>query len=333
MLGLVAWFSFCALIIVVAGTFMARSADRIAEVTGIGRTLVGLVLLAAGTSLPELMVGWTAVRMGSPDLTLGDLLGSSLMNLLILAVLDLFTRSQARMLSSRAAVHALSAGGTIVLKSIVLLAILLGSQSTFLRLGPGAWAIGITYLLCFRLIVLDQQVGRNEAAVAAEAEDTPPGMTLGQAVLVYLACAGAIVFAAPQLAHTADHLTELTGLGKTFFGAVFIAGVTSLPEATATLAALRLGAPDLAIGNILGSNSFNMLILAFIDFADPGALLGSVGPIHAITATAGILVTAVVMLGLLSRAEKRYWLIEPDAVTVILLIVGSLYLVYLKGLA
>lgn len=76
-----------------------------------------------------------------------------------------------------------------------------------------------------------------------------------------------------------------------------------------------------------------MLIVAVIDLADPGSLLGSVGPIHAITAGAGILVTAVVMLGLLSRAEKRYWLIEPDAITVILLIVGSLYLVYLKGLA
>lgn len=195
MAGLVAWFSFCALIIVIAGTYMAQGADRIAEVTGIGRTLVGLVLLAAGTSLPELMVGWTAVRMGSPDLTLGDLLGSSLMNLLILAILDLFTRSHTRMLSSRAAVHALSAGGTIVLKTIVLIAILFGGQFTFLRMGAGAWAIGIAYLLCFRLIVLDQQVGRNEAAIAAEAEATPPGMTFGQAVLVYLACAGAIIYA------------------------------------------------------------------------------------------------------------------------------------------
>ena len=331
MLPLVAWFGFCAAIIVIAGTFMARAADRIAEVTGLGRTLVGLVLLAAGTSLPELMVGWTAVRIGSPDLTLGDLLGSSLMNLLILAVLDLLTKSNARMLSARAAVHALSATGSIVLKAIVLLAVLFDSDASFLRLGPGSWAIIVAYILCFRLIVLDQQVGRNEAKSDPAATEHIAGMTLTQSILLYLLCAGGILFAAPQLAHTADQLAGLTGLGKTFFGAVFIASVTSLPEATATIAALRMGAPDLAIGNILGSNAFNMLILAFVDFADAGALLGAAGPVHAVTAAAGILATAVVMLGLLSRSERRYWLIEPDAGGLILLIIGSLYLIYLKG--
>lgn len=73
-------------VIVVSGSVLARMADKIAEITGWGRMLIGGVLLAGATSLPELTVDITAVRLGLADLAAGDLLGSSLMNLLILAV-------------------------------------------------------------------------------------------------------------------------------------------------------------------------------------------------------------------------------------------------------
>ena len=74
--------------LVVAGTWLARAADAIAERTGIGRVSIGTVLLAAATSLPELASDVAAVRQGNPDLAAGDLLGSSMANMLILALLD-----------------------------------------------------------------------------------------------------------------------------------------------------------------------------------------------------------------------------------------------------
>lgn len=74
-----------AAVVALAGTFLARSADQIAEITRLGRLLIGSVLLASATSLPELTVDVSAVRQGMPDLAAGDLFGSSLMNLLILA--------------------------------------------------------------------------------------------------------------------------------------------------------------------------------------------------------------------------------------------------------
>ena len=76
-----------AMVVALAGTYLARSADQIAEITRLGRLLIGSVLLAAATSLPELTVDLSAVRQGMPDLAVGDLFGSSLMNLLILASL------------------------------------------------------------------------------------------------------------------------------------------------------------------------------------------------------------------------------------------------------
>src|SRR3990172_4349029 len=95
---LVLQFLGAALAIVVAGTFLTRYADAIGERTRLCRTLAGMMLLATATSLPELAVDCNLARMGLPNLALGDLLGSSLFNLLILAILDLAHRGPTRML-------------------------------------------------------------------------------------------------------------------------------------------------------------------------------------------------------------------------------------------
>ena len=77
---------------VVAGIVLVRTADAIAELTGLGKLLVGSILLAGATSLPELMIGLNAVWLELPDIAVGDLVGSSLFNLLILALADLVHR-------------------------------------------------------------------------------------------------------------------------------------------------------------------------------------------------------------------------------------------------
>ena len=109
--------------VAIAGSLLARSADRIAEATGLGRLLVGSLLLAGVTSLPELSVDIAAIRSGFVDLAAGDLLGSSLMNLLILAAVDLSVRSGKKMLSREGAAHALSAILCIAVTSLAGLAI------------------------------------------------------------------------------------------------------------------------------------------------------------------------------------------------------------------
>ena len=119
-------FLLCAAVIIVAGTFLSKYADAIAELTGLGRLLIGSVLLAGATSLPELTVDISAVRLGTMDLAVGDLLGSSLMNLLILALLDLSYHSRGRMLSKQAAAHALSGSVSAVLTCLIALGLLTG---------------------------------------------------------------------------------------------------------------------------------------------------------------------------------------------------------------
>jgi cation:H+ antiporter len=316
--------------IVVAGTFLTRFGDAIGEHTGMGRTLAGLVLLATATSLPELAVDCNLARIGEADLALGDLLGSSLINLLILAVLDLFHRGQTRMLSKMAAAHALSAVMSITMTAICLLFLLTRFNVTIAGIGPGPIVVAVAYLIGLRLVYFDQQYALSQQPSPTEVLDRRNELpTLKHSIIGYVSATLVILVAAPFLAHAAEGLADVTGLGGTFIGTTLVAFSTSMPEFVTSLAAVRMGAFDLAVGNIFGSNTFNMVILLPVDAFFSGSLLGSASPTHAITATCTVLVTTVAVLGLLYRPEKRYWLIEPDALLVIALVLGSLGLVFL----
>lgn len=324
MFTLILTFLGLAAVVVIAAVFLASSADNIAEGTGLGRSMVGLILLAGGTSLPELLVGWTGVRIGAYDLTIGELLGSCLLNLMILAIMDLITHARGTMLSRAALAHALSASTCILLAAIVLISLLMPFKFGILRLSLGSWAIAFVYLGCMRLIYNDQRIQIAESEPEEERGHPP----LFKAIAIYLLAASAIVFAAPRLAVVAHDLSEKTGLGETFFGTVFVALITSLPEVVSTYTAIRIGAFDMAVGNILGSNCINIFIISLVDFASETPILAAASLTHALTATSTIIVTTVAITAVLYRPKRKYLLLDPDAWMIISLVLGALYLVY-----
>lgn len=327
-------FAGAALVIVIAGTFLSRFADQIADSTGLGRLLIGSILLAGATSLPELTVDISAVRNGMADIAFGDLIGSSLFNLLILAILDLSTHSRGRMLSRQAAGHALSGGVSAALTATIALCLMtqaLSARGEVAGISYGFWLILAGYVMGIRMIYYDQQFSAIQAR-PVDSATTPlakPGWF--RPVVGFAACALAIVFAGPYLAEAAGRIAEISGLGKSFVGTTLVAFSTSLPELVASLAALRMGAHDLAIGNIFGSNAFNMLLFLPLDLVHPGPLLAVVSSSHAITGVAAIIATLVVMLGQLYQVEKRRRLIEPDAWLVITIVFGALWVIYQMG--
>jgi cation:H+ antiporter len=322
-------------VIVIAGTVLARCADAVAEITGMGRLVVGSVLLAGATSLPELTVDITAIRLNLPDLAVGDLLGSSLMNLLILALLDLTYHSRGKMLSRAAAAHAL--GGTLsigltALAGVGLLTARHAPHWSFAGIHLSVWLLALAYVLGVRMVFLDQRVALQQAkASGAATEQLHPKGRLRKYVIGFAAAAGVILLVGPRLAEAAGKIAELSGLGSSFVGTTFVALSTSLPELVASLAALRIGSFDLAVGNVFGSNAFNMLLFLPLDFAFPGTLFAAASPAHLVSALAAISATAVVIMGQLYQAESRIPLLEPDAWLVIVLIGAALALVYAAG--
>ena len=255
------------------------------------------------------------------------------MNLLILAVLDLTHRSRGKMFSRAASGHALGGAVSISLTATAAISLLVERQMggrELIGLGTGAWAVMLAYILSVRMIFLDQQIA---ARTSAEESDRPGKLgtasSLVTPVALFLLAASVILLAGPRLSAAADELAVRSGLAKTFIGTTLIALSTSLPELVTCWAAVRLGSIDLAIGNIFGSNAFNMLILAGLDFAQPGSLLSVVSPLHCVTAIFAMLATSVTIMGQLYHVEKRRWLVEPDAIVVILIVLGSLGLVYM----
>lgn len=319
-------FFIAAAVVIAAGIFLTISAEAIAVRTKLGKLVVGGVLLAGATSLPELFVDISAVKAGMPDLAVGDLLGSSVFNLLILATADLLHRGRTSFFTPTSGKHALAASLSIVLTGIVVLGILLREKSSLSFLGISAplWVMLFAYAGGIRLVYADQKFRIKKFKEIVEEES--PGLTLKSAIALFCLCAGVLAFVAPILADSAGKIAEITGLGKTFIGSTLLALSTSLPELVSTMTAVRRGSFDLAIGNIFGSNTFNMLLLIPLDFLYSGGILAAVSMEHALTGIAIILATAVTTMGQLYQVEPRRPFIEPDAILVMSICLFSLYL-------
>lgn len=294
-------------VIVVAGYHLSRYGDVIAEKTGLSGSWIGLALLATVTSLPELVTGISSVAAAhEPDIAVGDVLGSCVFNLLILALLDAVYRKGSIFAGGRKG-HLLIAAYGILLIAMSAAGLLLaqaGRMPALAHVGLYAPAIVLVYLAAMHAAFRYERedVAEFEAAEAARY----PGITLRQAGARYAVAAVAVVAAGSMLPFIAADLADLMGWSRSFVGTQFVAAVTSLPEITVTFAALRLGAIDMAIANLLGSNLFNIAILAVDDaFYLNGPLLAHVSPVHAVTALAAIAMSAVVVIGLLTRPRGR----------------------------
>jgi len=300
----------CLAVIGAAGWHLSKNGDVIAEKTGVSASWVGLILLATATSLPELVTGLSAVTAAdAPDIAVGDVLGSAVFNLVILVLLDALYRRET--LYSRAAQgHILSAtlGGLLLAFAGFSLLLDQGGFSPALgHVGLYTPLIVVIYLVSMRAVY--QYEKRILADYVEEQAERYPALTLRRAVIGYALAALCIVAAGSWLPFVAKDIADLMGWGQSFVGTLLVAAITSAPEAAVTLSALRLGAIDMAIANLLGSNLFNIVILAIDDIAFVrGPLLAAVSPSHALTALTAVMMSGLVSVGLIFRPRGRVML-------------------------
>ena len=301
-------FLLCAALIASAGYVLCQSADRIAKATGLTGGWIGLALLATVTSLPELASGISAVTvMDAPDLAVGNALGACVFNLVFLVVIDALQRKQPIYRHASAA-HLLSAAFGVVMLGFVAMSLLLPATTpALLHLGLYSPALLALYLLALRSVFAHEQALRPQDEAITAAESTPESMSALKREWRRFGLAAAVVLAAGSwLPSIADQLAQTMGWSRSFVGTLFMALVTTLPEIAVTLSALRLRALDMAIGNLLGSNLFNVAILAIDDiFYVRGPLLADASPVHAGTAVAAVVMSGLVMVGLVIRPQGR----------------------------
>jgi cation:H+ antiporter len=327
------WLGFilCTLVILYSGSRLSKYGDIIAEKTGLGRTWVGVVLMASVTSLPELVTGISSVTFaGAPDIAVGDVLGSCVFNMLILAGLDSVCGPQP--ISSRA--HhgqVLSAAFGALLISMAAAGIAVGGRlPAFGWIGLYSPAIVVVYLIAMRIVYSyeKRQIAAfvKDVAVELKYEKVPTR----SAVINYLVHALVVITAAIFLPEIGIALARSTGLGQTFVGSILIAVSTSLPEVVVSLAAVRMDAVDLAIGNLFGSNIFNIFILAIDDlFFLRGPVLSFIDPSVIVPALSAIAMSAAAIIGLTYRNERKPLLLAWDSIAIVLIYVANLMLLYM----
>jgi cation:H+ antiporter len=267
----------------------------------------------------------------APNIVVGDVLGSCIFNLVMLVILDAMHR-EGPMYSRLDQGHILTAGFGIILIAFIGASLLLesnGFSPRMLHVGAYAPVIVVLYLVAMRAAF----VYERRRPPSPPLTETAPKTTLARAVVGYLAAAAVVGGAGTWLPFVGLEIADVMGWRTSFVGTLFVAGATSLPEAVVTISALRLGAIDMAMANLLGSNLFDALIIAIDDLAYlPGPLLAAVSPVHAVTAFAAVIMSGIVIIALLYRPASRFhgsigWV----SLSLLTLYVLSSYVVYLHG--
>lgn len=326
---MMAWLQFLlsAAVVVFVATKMTQYADVIAVRTRLGGMFVGTLLVASATSAPEIITNISSVRLGVPNLAAGDLFGSGMFNMLILALLDVVHFRQ-RILRRVALSHALTAS----------LASLLTGMAALFVLARIPWRIGWLGLDSLSLIViyiggvwLIQREGRRHG-ISVGVELDVPGIGLIHAIIGFVVSVAVLAFISPWLVRAAKEIAFITGLGTGLVGATLFAFVTSLPEVVTMLVSVRLGAFDMTVGDLFGSNIFNMLALAITDgFYFQGLLFSDINANFATTGLIVVLLVNLALIGNLAQLERRLWFVELDALLIILSFTGGMLLLFQRG--
>lgn len=306
-------FAACVLLIGTAGYQLASAGDLIARRTGLSGSWIGLALLATVTSLPELATGITSVTLaGAPNVAVGDALGSCVINLAFLIVVDFLVRTEP--LYTRASQsHILAASFGVILLGFIGVSILMGQAAPKAGVSAPSWLqfsfslstplVLVLYLVAVRAVFVYERGHPNASATREAGEHDKP---LSNAILRFVMAGAVVVGAGIWLPFVAVDLAATMGWSGSFVGTLFVAFATSVPELAVTISALRLGAVDLAIGNLLGSNLFNVAIIAIDDlFYAKGPLLAHVSPVHAMTAGSAVIMTGLAVVGLFYRPTDR----------------------------
>lgn len=325
-----------------AGTRLSGYADAISTRTGIGKAFTGMLLLGGITSLPEVAAVSTSAAVGNAPLAVNNLLGTASINLILLAVADiLYGRTALTAVAATPAtlmqgvLSMLLAAAVAVIATVGDVAILgVGAGSTMLALGCAAalWiASDFESRHVWEAVREDGERQARRRAADGEAAAGPPRGT-GRSQWPMRKLVGATALAALVilvggffLSASADAIAARTGIGSSMIGFVLVGLSTSLPEISSITAAVRIRQYDMAVGDIFGTNLFNIALIFLADAVYGGEPVLSVsGAFEVVGAILPVLLTGIFLVGLLERRGRTVLRLGYDTVAALILFGGGL---------
>ncbi|MBV8450965.1 MAG: hypothetical protein JOZ29_01655 [Deltaproteobacteria bacterium] len=306
--------------VVVAGILLGWSADRIANATGLGEMWTGWVLLAGATSLPEFVTDTSAVRIQAANLAGGDLFGSSLTNMAILAVLAISFASGraqpgdgseiARRGEPQSSPDLFNAGLAILLTILGTTFTLFHTHIGSRGLRPESLSLLLIWIAGTRIMYKRQQLHSDaDGAAAISGQKILTACNSVYWPILIFAGGSAIIFlVAPAFANCARQFAAVSGWGDSFVGIWLLGFSTALPEFVTSITACRLGAFDLAVANLYGSCAFNMVVFFMMDLVSPRPVFSLLDPVLALS---GALAVVLMLLGVAAVALRRHLVLAP----------------------
>lgn len=298
-----------AALIATAGTTLTRAGDRIADLTGLGEALIGGVLLGGISSLSGVMTSVTAAWDGHAHLSFSNAVGGIAAQTVFLAVADL-TYRRANLEHAAASLSNLMQGIILLLMLTFVLLVIAGPDVTLWHIHPASLLLLLGYGLGTRLVAKAQEAPMWKPILTTETVEDEPEEDLHKInktklFASFLLSAAIVGVAGYFVAKVAVVIAAKSGLTQSFVGALFTSVATSLPELVISIAAVRQGALTLAVANIIGGNSFDVLFLAFADTAyTEGSIYHQVGDAEIFILSLGILLAGTLLLGMLHRQRE-----------------------------
>lgn len=229
--------------------WFVEGASKIADKLGIPQLVIGLTIVAMGTSLPEAAVSITSALKGSAEITIGNVVGSNIMNVLvILGLTAVICVVPVQKSTVRYEIP------FTILVTVVLAAIGLADNTVGRADGILLWVLLLVYLLY--LLRMAKQGQPLEEIPEAGKDDK-----VWKMLLMILVGGAMIVFGSDVTVDAATELAVVFGMSERFIGLTIVAFGTSLPELVTSVTAGLKGKTDIAVGNIVGSNIFNILFV------------------------------------------------------------------------
>lgn len=297
-----------ALVIGVAGVMITSRAELLARYTGWGQAVLGAVFVGASTSLSGSVTSVAAAYTGHTDLAIGNALGGIAVQTMFLAIADIAYR-KANLEHAAASQDNLMQGSLlIVLLALVTLA-MAGPEVTFWGVHPVSLVLIVAYVYGINLVAEAHEQPMWFPRRTTETAPEPGPQRVGRRSLMllwltFIALGLLVAGAGWAISRAGVSIAEHSGLSETVVGTLFTAVSTSLPELVVAVAAVRRGALRLAVGDIIGGNTFDVLILTLADVAyRGGSIYHALSTVHVFWIALSILLTGILLMGLLRREE------------------------------
>jgi cation:H+ antiporter len=322
--------------IIMVGKKLSLYGDAIGDLMGIEKSWIGIVMLAAVTSLPEMVTSISATLMGNPQMAVANIFGSNLFNIFVVFIVDIFVLKSTSFSSKISSNNFMAGFWAIILTLVFLLGFLFPTEgimniSLFSLIILGVYFIAMKSIYIYEHQKNDEFSEKLEEEIKEFHEIEEGGITLPQAKKGFAVNAFFVVVLGTGLSFIGDKIasTPFFGieLGESFVGLILIALATSLPELTVSIEAIKLKSYDMAAGNLLGSNIFNIMIIFITDlFLRDQNIYRSLGGFHKLTAIFSMLILLVFMMGIMFKNKKRRY----DTYIIGMVYFVAMYILYIK---